>query len=428
MKLSKKLSKKTIGRLQDLIMVILSLTAVLILVQLPIVKNGWSGKVSSLLSGRPGAAQQEQPRSVDGAIASLHFVVTGDGEYGRFGRLYALKDDPLLQQILPLFQEALGSAADMSAVAGQTLQAALARPSLYLDLDTVLPQSVVAAWLGERMDAERPVRSLVLSAEEDTADLYLICGEGEIMRYRTALPSAAVLEVAGDVSPNGCHFAYETNYGPLAPYTVLVSELAPTPDLSAGLPPGYSAFDLLSILGFNPYTTFRYTENSGVEVVEESPHTLRIGPDGTVVYLGSEDVIDEMYRLPDRDERAPEVNALAAAKHIADVLTEGTGASPLTLTGVESMDDGFRVTFAYEAEGVPIHLRSGEDALEVITSGETVTSFIYHCRSYMPLETRGELMPPEMAVAIASLHPGAGLSVGYVDGGGDVLSVQWLAN
>ena len=58
---------------------------------------------------------------------------------------------------------------------------------------------------------------------------------------------------------------------------------------------------------------------------------------------------------------------------------------------------------------------------------QTITAFTFRCRTYAAAEAASPLLPASMAVAIASLYPGSGLSLGYVDNGGDTLAADWLA-
>ena len=52
--------------------------------------------------------------------------------------------------------------------------------------------------------------------------------------------------------------------------------------------------------------------------------------------------------------------------------------------------------------------------------------FAYRCRAYVPEGEASVLLPPTMAVAIASLYPGGELSIGYVDSGAGRLHADWL--
>ena len=78
-------------------------------------------------------------------------------------------------------------------------------------------------------------------------------------------------------------------------------------------------------------------------------------------------------------------------------------------------------------EGLPVILPRDREALSVTIDGQTITAFTYYCRSYSVDERESALLPPSMATAIAALHSGAGLSIGYVDNGLELLTAQWLS-
>ena len=119
--------------------------------------------------------------------------------------------------------------------------------------------------------------------------------------------------------------------------------------------------------------------------------------------------------------------ALAAAARLALALIEGTGASPVYLSGLERTETGYTVSFRYQAGGVPVLFPDEGDALTVTITGAAVTAFSYRCRSYTPQEEAAPLLPSGMAQALGSLYPGTELSVGYVDEGAGALKACWLA-
>ena len=249
------MNKRLRNTLQNLALALLTLSALFLITRLPVFHLGWAGRFQSLLASHPAESGYSPADEAGGTFPSVHIMVTGDSEYGRYGQLYATAGDPLLQQILPLFQEALGSAAEVGAAAEKTLRDALDAPSLHLDLTTRLPLAAVALWLGEETEIDREVRSMSLTAGEgDTATLYLRGDTGEIYRCETALPASALQAVCDAASPNNSCFAYETNYDPLAPYTVLTDQAPQLRDISAGLPAGYTAYNLLTALDFNAHT------------------------------------------------------------------------------------------------------------------------------------------------------------------------------
>ena len=412
------MSKKLVDRLQNVALVVLTLSAVFLLLGFFHLRGGWTARFQTLLAVRPAAGGQEEASGVGELLAAPHIMVTSDSEYGRCGRLYTPAGDALLEKMLPLFGEALGSADQVGAAADQTLRAGLGKSSLYLDLTVELPLEVVAAWLGERTVFDRAVRAMALTTEgRDTAVLYLCGGEGEIFRYFTALPASAVEALTESVSPNGSLFAYETNYAPLAPYTVLVREAEGLPQVRSELPATYSSYRLLTALDFNAHTNSRYAEPGGTEVVMDGRRTLRIGPEGTVTYDSGEE---------DAGGRGGALEALRAAGRLAAALTGGVDASPLYLRRLEEREDGYLVGFQYQVEGVPVRFPDEADALTVLVRGAGIAEFTCRCRTYVPEEEASVLLPPIMAAAIASLYPEGELSLGYVDSGSGRLHADWL--
>lgn len=412
------MSKKLVDRLQNVALAVLTLSAVFLLLSFFHLRGGWTARFQTLLAVRPAAGGQEEASGVGELLAAPHIMVTSDSEYGRCGRLYTPAGDALLEKMLPLFGEALGSADQVGAAADQTLRAGLGRSSLYLDLTVELPLEVVAAWLGERTVFDRAVRAMALTTEgRDTAVLYLCGGEGEIFRYFTALPASAVEALTESVSPNGSLFAYETNYAPLAPYTVLVREAEGLPQVRSELPATYSSYRLLTALDFNAHTNSRYAEPGGTEVVMDGRRTLRIGPEGTVTYDSGEE---------DAGGRGGALEALRAAGRLAAALTGGVDASPLYLRRLEEREDGYLVGFQYQVEGVPVRFPDEADALTVLVRGAGIAEFTCRCRTYVPEEEASVLLPPIMAAAIASLYPEGELSLGYVDSGSGRLHADWL--
>lgn len=75
-------------------------------------------------------------------------------------------------------------------------------------------------------------------------------------------------------------------------------------------------------------------------------------------------------------------------------------------------DSGWQLNFGYCSSCLPVVFSDGEDALTITITGRTITAFTYRCKAYAILEETSALLPASMAMAIASLHPGSGLSLG----------------
>jgi len=139
------------------------------------------------------------------------------------------------------------------------------------------------------------------------------------------------------------------------------------------------------------------------------------------------DKVQGLYRIACAGEVPTVREALQSAYTIACVLREGTNAAKLTLDAVEKTERGWIITFYYHVNGVRVYLGEEKEALRVVISGDTVENFDFICRSYTPLEQTSDLLPPSMAVAIASMHEGAELTLAYVDNGEETIAARWFA-
>jgi len=420
--------KKRIDTLQDLIILCLLISAVFIITRLPFFQTSWAPRMQALLSPGSDSADHGAPADLDTVISSVHLAVMGNLEYGRHTQYSVPVDSDQFLQMLPLFREALGSAGEPESADHHQLQQALLSPSLCLDLTRQLPLEAVAFWLGDSISFPGEVRGIALTTLEDTTALYLWDESITITCCSTALSSSAVESLALTFAPNGGSFGFESDHQALAPYTILVSDVAPISRLYAALPDGYSAYNLLTALDFNAHTNSRYFESSGTEVVEVPSGSLRIGQNGAVEYSGDQDNTSPLYQLSISGQSATAVEALDGARRLASALVSGTNASPLYLSDMELTADGWLVSFRYQAEGIPVLMSSGEQALTVTITGSTITAFTYRCRTYTSSEETSTLLPPTMAAAIAAQQPGAGLSINYVDNGGELLSARWITS
>lgn len=417
--------KKLINILQNAALLILSVSALFLLVRTPLLDGAVSGQMRELLY----SSDPVQHREFDLAesITAVHIAVTDDYAFGRYTGINVATDGAEFQKLSPLLREAIGSATTRKVVAELEFRSSMQSPGIYVDLTTVLPVSVLAAWLGEEFEGDDTVRAVALTTAWETATLYFLRGDGTFLRCESALNSSAVREIAAQFSPNGGQLAYESEHGALAPYTVLVREAGTFAQVNASLPAGYSAYNLLAALEFNPHTYARYVESGGTEVVLQSPHILRIGVDGTVRYSSSGEVTEELYRITGRESIPSAAEALHGACILASALTSGTDASPLSLDTVEKTEQGWIVSFCYRVDGVRVRLSEDRCALRVNIVGDTITEFEYYCRSYTALDESSVVLPASMAAAVAAMHYGAELVVAYVDNGSGVLNAHWFA-
>lgn len=416
--------KVVINFFQNLTLLTLVVTAMLLLTRFPMLDGALSGRVRELLSTPENAV--ESSFDLTTAITTVHYAVTHDSEYGRCTEINAAADGAEFSRLSPLLRAAIGSAMPGRAATHAELRIALAAPGIFVDLTTVLPMSVVAAWLGEEFSVEKNVRALALTTVRETAVLFLILDDGSLMRCDCALSSSAVQEITATFAPNAGQFAYETDYDTLMPYTILVQQVRDAVQMQASVPAGYSAYNLLTALDFNPHTNARYTESGGTEVVMQSPRVLRIGTDGFVQFSCDGEVTNGLYRIATAGESASAAEAVQGACALAAALSTGTSAASLSLDQVEQTQNGWLVTFCYRVDGVRVRLGNERTALRVSIDGDMIVSFEYFCRAYTQTKDNTVLLPPSMAMAIASTYEGAELTLAYVDNGAAVIGAHWF--
>lgn len=423
-----KMSKKAVDRLQNLTLILLTLSALTLLTRIPLFSEGWDGQVQALLSSAPSGSVAVQAGDLTTVMPSVHLVSTDNSEYGRYSQFYLQADSPDLTNVLPLFRDALGSAAGAEPASDRAFQAALNSPSLFLSFAEPLPCKVIASWLGSDTLLDLRIRAMALTTGEDNSAALYLCGEhGSVFCYDTALTATAIQDCVATFSPNGGSFAFETAYSALLPYTVLVSQTGAYMDIYSDIPDGYSAYNLLTALDFNAHNNFRYFETNGTEVVRESPRTLHVSPDGTVVYNGDGYADSRLYLAAPSGGPVSAEDAVRAAADLAAALTEGTDASSLYLHGITSTATGWQIDFNYQIQGLPILLPGGNPALTVTIDDAIISTFSYCCRAFSESDVPSTLLPPDMAAAIAAQHPSS-LTLCYTESIADMLSARWLAN
>lgn len=416
--------KAIINFVQDLTLVALSITAIMLLTRFPMLDGVTSGRVRALLSAPESTVTSSFDLTT--AITTVHIAVTQDSEYGRYTRINASTDSAEFSRIAPLLRAAVGSAVPGRAATHAELRTALETPGIFVDLTTVLPVSVVASWLGEEYEADDNIRALALTTMRETAVLFMILADGSIIRCECALSSSAVRETTTAFAPNAGMFAYESDYEAMMPYTILVQKVRDAAQVEASIPAGYSAYNLLAALDFNPHTNARYTESSGAEVIMESPQMLRIGTDGLVQFSCDGEVSDGVYRIACAGESPNATEAAQGACALAAALTTGTNAASLSLDSVERTGTGWTISFCYRVDGIRVRLGGERTALRVNIEGDTITKFEYYCRAYTPTPDNTVLLPPAMAMAIAATHQSAELALAYVDNGASVIGAHWF--
>lgn len=422
--------KKRRDFLQNLLIVLLSLSAALLFLQSQIynIQDGsgaYLGKFfSSPQSTLPGVTA---PAELRGLSVPLRIRVTD--AYGSSGSLALTTKSDSFSSLRPLLGEALGSADGFSPCEPSVFREALQQHSAYFDFLNSLPLSYLAGLAGaDPSDQDLSARRLVVSFQDQEVWLCLQDSANHCWISRTAVSQETFLSALKDFQAETISFAYEQAESDpmaaaLAPYTLLPDTPPQLPLLTAQNPMT-SVEPLLTALGLNPHTNNRYTESSGTEVIMEGERTLRISPDGRAVYeSGShpELQIHSSQELPSLEEAV--IWGSVLVKNLPGNLDNA--ADPY-LSSFQQTGDTTRLRFDYHLNGVPLRFADGSCAAEILLVGRNVSTMHLHLCQYRFNKEPSLLLPLRQTLAIAAQTEDAELFLGYLDRGQGSVSASWL--
>ena len=423
---------RRIDRAQNLVILLLTLSALAIFVHLPLF-----GPLSdqSLI-----ALAQERERSVnahpDAADTAPALVFPVRMVYtNRFARLGAdaittLSDE--FERAGTFLGEAAGSAGDAQPVDEAAFLNALRGEGLYFDFTAALPSEIFSELLGVSVPEPglSDVRRMLLSLEgADAAVLYVQDGAGHSYRFSTAVSRTALVDFLASRSGESADFAFllGDDFAQLSPYTLVLGDPVPRSTLNAAPLGGEET--LLRRAEFNAHTENRFTEASGTVIVREGSSALYLRPDGTVSYQGGAAEPGSIYHVPAAGADGPTLaEAASAAQRLVSVLLQDLlGDASVYLSGVSARDGGAEITFDLMVDGTPIRFSDGAPAVSVTVEDRSVTAFTCRARSYTRSENAALLLPFAQAAAIARVWDGAELIVAYVDTGAGTVEPVWIA-
>ena len=316
------MSRAAKNKLQNFLIVLLSVTATLLFLQNRRLTRGESSLLSRLFAD-PGTAIADSMGQTEAAALPLRFAAAGD--YAAYGELGMTTADEAFSSPGALLREALGSASGRQTADETAFLAALEGTALYYDFLTALP----ASHLGRHLDCEVPqgleqVRYLLLSVQGGSVFLY--CGDGASdLRYQTKVSAPDLTALVNRCELPGVVFAGQLSQAEgLSPLSLLPSEEVSLPQLSAASCAAESS--LWNLLGFNPRTNNYYLESDGTQVILEGESTLRLQPGSVIRYEG------QGLSLSDQDSFSDAGEAVEAGGRFLSALLQscgsGTGPAP----------------------------------------------------------------------------------------------------
>ena len=426
-----------VSHLQNAAIAVLTVTAVLLLIQTPLVGD-LAGKTPYELAQDwlAGDTSTDTAVTTDLTELALPVRVVFTNEYARYGLSAITTLDTDFELAGAFFGEALGSTSTYEACSGEKLLTALHASSIYLDLEAPTPLEVLSRILGVNDAPESSllrVTRLMLCPAESGAALYLQDADQGFFVSRTAVSSATLREALASLDGNGTDFAFSLSgeFSQLSPYTLIFSEPPQRYTLSASNAlTDQAAF--LRLAEFNPHTESGYTDSSGNTIIKEVYGTLRLEPDGSVFYQGADEAeAGSIYYVSAASTGKPTMlEAVAGAQRLAfTLLRDVSGDAELYLSEIDSSNKRFTVSFDYAVGGTPLRFSDGSHAATVTIEDQTITEFSLHCRSYTLSDSPALLLPIRQAAAIAgSKYLGAELHICYDERGADTVGVGWFAD
>lgn len=408
--------------LQNGLIVLLSISAVLLFLD---VSNGFSGSknsLPSLLSGNDPTAEAPTPTKLADISAPVSVAVAG--AYGRYGNLELTTTDEDFSSLGTLLREALGSSGTFAACSKSQFRSALSNSGIYYDFRTVLPLSVLGGLVGAGVkSAALSARRVVLRSARTGVLLY-ITDDSSCYSCPTQTPKADLSKVISCYQLGNASFAFElSSAGHLAPYSLFLTGEQPTfPALTASNPLSTTA-PLLKAMGFNPHTNNRYTDSNGTLVVVDGNRTLRIQTNGLVTY---QDENSSALRISTSAKGTlTDREAVIGCYQLLCAGNSNSGNASLFLKSFQSGKNGQTLEFDYQIAGTQIRRSNGMPAVQIVLRGNAVSSLRFYVRRYLPSEKESLILPLRQALALAEKHVGKELEICYADNGASSITAGW---
>lgn len=408
----RRLDRRRVGRIENLLIVLLSLSAILLIGQ-----TGMLQSVSGRVAGQSGTAAFS---GIQGSILSQGTPVglLVQNSYGRYGCFYdQARVNTLYDQGLEdLLVQTLASAGSSKQISRHEWQEAVTQNDLWVCYDFLCDLSFT-----HQTDQER-ARFFLITGRSGRADtLYYTTEAGD--HYTAALQESPPLlpDVLSTLAPNGACFAFEdsTLADAFPPTMILVPDVPVCPVYTASNPlEGLSEEEqsqLAKALGFNLRTTTLYQSTDGT-VIREGADTLRIQKDGTLILHTSEGEASRWQALSRREKD----QQLKAESLLAALTEDWIGEGQLRCSSIRTGEDGeTELLFCCLLNGARVNLKNEAWVARFCFQEESLTSFELRLRHYEATQETCAILPLPQAAAAASClgQGGKELQLCYTDSG-----------
>lgn len=445
--MDKKKSCRVVELIKDILIVLLSCSAVWLAAQTPL-----AAPLQELLREEGPQAVPGQSQGVSRGSGALPMAMAvnlpgtasmpgGPGvPEGSEGVRYGIRYDQeacqeLFQKVAGSLSEALSSAGAPEAVTRREWENALTSClGVYLDFQGRVPLPVLVGWLsGEETSLTATVRLLVLTVEENGLDVYYRDEEnGRFYRCCSLVADPyALTQSLSDLNNNGAFYAFEQEqYAGLDPDTLLLPD-APAPAVYTAANPmntGRPALEtLVQDLGFSLSSTSFYSTDE--QVARSGDDSVRLSDRGVAQYLYEGKRGGGLFPVLRQGNAGAVFDSVETCRQLAlTAMGSRSGEARLYLLSVQEKGEGMEIDFGFSLDGVPVLMDQG-CAARFLVSGGQVIQFSINLRSYTASGASSLVLPPRQAAAalLAKGLEGEELLLTYADSGGDTLTAGWSA-
>ena len=288
--LSPKARRRVIGLAQDLVIIALTVSALLM---------AGSGGMLGLSEGLPAGvlgSQTEQgygeQKGYTAAAEPLSMMLTPESG-AHCGIMYSGQElQSAYERYSATLAEALGSSGEPEEISEEAWRSALNETGVFFDFYCDFQLSSLAIWLGTDISgsaAGHTARRICIYLDEGQVWLSYIRSRdsGGFYRCSTSVSASEFAARVDESLPNGAEYAFELSpsYDALDPYTVLVQGTIRLDMLSSENSLRYAGDEeLFAAFGLNSLLASTYPESDGTQVSVEGEATLRLGFDGVLRY------------------------------------------------------------------------------------------------------------------------------------------------
>ena len=258
---------------------------------------------------------------------------------------------------------------------------------------------------------------------------------GDIYTGYTQINKETVLSVLDQIQGTPCLLACESGeseYKNLAPESFISAAAMP------GVINGYNDCagftkdqknTIIKSFGFTPYSISEHVEKDGTQVYIAGSSTIRIEPDGFIVYRNTDTSADATQGIFVRSasETASETEIFETACTLVSRLAQITGGDgklyPKSFSYIRG-ENRCVADFGWSVNGVPIDRQKTGYAARVVISDMKVIAVEFYMHRYQNTDRPSNLLNKKLAAAAVENKSGK-LEIRYTDGGQTDLEPGW---